>query len=94
MAIVATAVTVTTTATALAAAVTPTGDTFRRGITIQNLGAVPIYVGGSAVTAATGVLVEPYGSFTGESAASEAWYAITAGSTADVRVLSQAAAVA
>jgi len=75
------AVTVATTATLLAPA---NGD--RVSIAIINNGGVTLYVGGSGVTAATGVPI-PAGAALADSDSTDAYYGIVASGTVDARVL-------
>ena len=76
-----TAKTVTTTATLLAG-----GRGSREGVLIQNRGSTAIFIGGSDVTAATGIEVAPGATYS-EEFYSGALYGITSsGSSTDVRV--------
>lgn len=77
-----TAVSATTTATA----VPTTPLTGRRYILIQNLENKKVYLGGSAVTTATGIEISSKGSWEGEVGDDVALYIITAAGAADIRV--------
>ena len=76
------AVSVTTTATACPAS--PAAG--RKRVMVQNLSAVMVYFGGSAVTTATGIEIAPKGTLTLPLGASVLYGRVATG-TADVRVL-------
>jgi len=75
-----TAVTVATTATLLQAE-----NSARCKLVIANNSTAPIYVGGASVTTATGIPIAAGASLV-DDASEDAWYAIVAVGTADVRV--------
>lgn len=77
------AVTVGTTATLLKAA-----NTNRRALTFRNNGGVAVYFGGSGVTVANGMPLEP-GDAWETTVNGAAWYGIVASGTCDVRVVEQ-----
>lgn len=78
------AVTVGTVAVVVSAA-----NTLRQSVTIQNLGSVPIYVGPSGVTTASGVAVQAGEAITLDKQTA-AVYAISGTAGQDVRVLTEA----
>ena len=63
-------------------------DVDRAGLIIQNLGAADVYVGGSAVTTASGIKIASGGVLTLETGA--AVYAVSGSAGQDVRVLQEA----
>lgn len=79
--VAASAATVTTSATLIVG-----GRTSREAVQIQNLGAADIYIGGSGVTASTGIKVASGASWDDQNL-SGPLYGITSSGTADVRVL-------
>jgi len=58
----------------------------RTTLLIQNVGTVDVYLGGSGVTALTGLLLSA-GSWLTDDISNNAWYGITVAGTADLRVL-------
>jgi hypothetical protein len=77
----------TATATLIAAAVS--SSPFRRSVTICNTGSFNVYVGGSGVTATTGILLVPYATVTLTEAANAAVYGITASGTGAVTYMAE-----
>jgi hypothetical protein len=60
-------------------------DSARRSVVIYNNGSADVFLGGSGVTTATGLVLDPGGSFTDDVSIS-AWYGIVASGTVEVRV--------
>lgn len=61
-------------------------DVTRKSVFIQNVGSVDVYLGASGVTTSTGILLAAGASCT-DRESTDAWYAVTASGTADLRVM-------
>lgn len=81
------AVTVTTTATRLDTTDDTADHIVGQSLVFYNNGSVTVYLGGSDVTTSNGFPIAAGSSSPGLNDTAEAWYGITASSSADVRVL-------